>query len=70
MKIYTLQEIEGIGYTHGQVFGKYTEQILIDDSLKYVLDNSKQAILAYNYGYNQGFHAGLADTHRTDNFDD
>lgn len=59
-----LQEIEDVGHAHGWVFGKYTKQTQIDESLKSVLDNSKQAMIAYNRGYNQGFQAGLAETHR------
>lgn len=65
MKNFTLDEISELGYSHGWVFGKYTEQAKLDDDLKLFLDNSKQGIIAYMSSYNDGFNAGVADSPRS-----
>lgn len=65
MKNFTLDEIKETGYSHGWTFGKYTEQIMIDAKLKEILDNDKEAILAYQSSYNDGFKAGVADSPRS-----
>lgn len=70
MRKYTLDEIKETAWGHGWAFGKYTQQVVLDDDLKAFLDNSKQAIVAYMSEYNLGFKAGLAESFRTDNFDD
>lgn len=64
MKNFTLDEIREIGYSHGWSFGKYTEQTTLDDELKEILDNSKQGILAYQSGFDDGFKAGVAESPR------
>ena len=43
----TIDEIKDVAFGHGFAFGKYTEQIIIDDKLKEVLDTKHDAIKAY-----------------------
>lgn len=61
---YTLEQLKDAGYEHGWVFGKYTQQIKLDDDLQLVLDSSKQGIMSYMQGYNDGFKAGFAEAFR------
>lgn len=63
-KFYSLDEIQDEGFAHGFVFGKYTEQITLDEDLKAVLDNSKEGIKSYMDGFNSGFKQGMIETHR------
>lgn len=58
------QDLQEVAWSHGYAFGKYTQQTLLDDELKVQLDNSKRLIELYQQSYNQGFTAGIADTHR------
>lgn len=64
-KFLTLQEIQDEGFAHGFVFGKYTEQVSLNEDLKAILDNSKEGIQAYMRGFNMGFKQGMIETHRT-----
>ncbi len=66
----TIDEIKDVAFGHGFAFGKYTEQIIIDDKLKEVLDTNQDAIKAYMSSYNEGFNLGFADTLRYEHFDD
>lgn len=66
----TIDEIKETAFGHGFAFGKYTEQIIIDDKLKEVLDTNQHAIKAYMASYNEGFNLGFADTLRYERFDD
>lgn len=66
----TIDEIKDVAFGHGFAFGKYTEQIIIDDKLKEVLDTNQDAIKAYMASYNEGFNLGFADTLRYEHFDD
>lgn len=66
----TIDEIKDVAFGHGFAFGKYTEQIIIDDKLKEVLDTNQDAIKAYMASYNEGFNLGFADTLRYERFDD
>ena len=66
----TIDEIKETAFGHGFAFGKYTEQIIIDDKLKEVLDTNHDAIKAYMTSYNEGFNLGFADTLRYERFDD
>lgn len=66
----TIDDIKDTAFGHGFAFGKYTEQIVIDDKLKEVLDTNQDAIKAYMASYNEGFNLGLADTLRYERFDD
>lgn len=66
----TIDEIKETAFGHGFAFGKYTEQIIIDDKLKEVLDTNHDAIEAYMASYNEGFNLGFADTLRYERFDD
>lgn len=63
-KIYTLDEIADIAWSHGFVFGKYTRQIILDDDLIAVLDNSIDGINQYMQSFNAGFSHGLIETSR------
>lgn len=63
-KIYTLDEIADIGWAHGFAFGKYTQQIKLDDDLIAVLDNSIEGITQYMQSFNDGFAQGLIQTSR------
>lgn len=63
-KIYTLDEIADIGWSHGFVFGKYTQQTKLDDNLQSVLDNSIDGINQYMQAFNDGFAQGLIQTSR------
>lgn len=66
----TIDDIKDTAFGHGFAFGKYTEQIVIDDKLKEVLDTNQDAIKAYMASYNEGFNLGFADTLRYERFDD
>lgn len=66
----TIDDIKDTAFGHGFAFGKYTEQIIIDDKLKEVLDTNQDAIKAYMVSYNEGFNLGFADTLRYERFDD
>ena len=66
----TIDDIKDTAFGHGFAFGKYTEQIIIDDKLKEVLDTNQDAIKAYMASYNEGFNLGFADTLRYERFDD
>jgi len=66
----TIDDIKDTAFGHGFAFGKYTEQIIIDDKLKEVLDTNHDAIKAYMASYNEGFNLGFADTLRYEHFDD
>lgn len=61
-----IEQISEVAWSHGWVFGKYTQQVMIDDDLLKVLDNSKSAIVAYNDSFREGFLAGLAEARRGD----
>lgn len=63
-KIYTLDEIADIAWSHGFVFGKYTRQVNIDEGLQAVLDNSIEGITQYMQSFNAGFDCGLCETSR------
>lgn len=63
-KFYSLDEIQDEGFAHGFVFGKYTEQVSLNEDLKALLDNSKEGIQAYMDGFNSGFKQGMIETHR------
>lgn len=63
-KIYTLDEITDIAWSHGFVFGKYTQQAKIDEDLQAVLDNSIEGITQYMQSFNAGFNHGLCETSR------
>lgn len=63
-KFYSLDEIQDEGFAHGFVFGKYTEQVSLNEDLKALLDNSKEGIQAYMDGFNLGFKQGMIETHR------
>ena len=66
----TIDDIKDTAFGHGFAFGKYTEQVIIDDKLKEVLDTNQDAIKAYMASYNEGFNLGFADTLRYERFDD
>ena len=66
----TIDDIKDTAFGHGFAFGKYTEQIIIDDKLKEILDTNQDAIKAYMASYNEGFNLGFADTLRYERFDD
>lgn len=63
-KIYTLDEIADIAWAHGFVFGKYTQQTILDDDLQSVLDNSIEGINQYMQAFTAGFNHGLIETSR------
>lgn len=65
----TLDEIKEQAFGHGFAFGKYTEQVILDDEFKKVLDTDQVAMREYMTAYNDGFNTGFADTLRYDNFD-
>ncbi len=66
----TIDEIKDVAFGHGFAFGKYTEQVMIDDKLKAILDTNQDAIKTYMAAYNDGFNLGFADTLRYEHFDD
>lgn len=65
-----LSEIENVGFTHGFAFGKHTVQLPLNEKLTDVLDNNREAIIAYMKGYNEGFNCGCAESPRGIDFDE
>lgn len=65
----TIDEIKDVAFGHGFAFGKYTEQVMIDDKLKAILDTNQDAMRLYMQSYNEGFNLGFADTLRYERFD-
>ena len=66
----TMDELKDTAFGHGFAFGKYTEQAIIDDGLKALLDTNQDAMRLYMQSYNDGFNLGFADTLRYERFDD
>lgn len=66
----TMDELKDTAFGHGFAFGKYTEQVIIDDKLKALLDTNQDAMRLYIQSYNDGFNLGFADTLRYERFDD
>lgn len=66
----TMDELKDTAFGHGFAFGKYTEQVIIDDKLKALLDTNQDAMRLYMQSYNDGFNLGFADTLRYERFDD
>lgn len=64
METISLKEIETLGWTHGFAFGKHTTQMIIEDAVKNVLDNSQDGIELYMQAFNEGFSRGLLETSR------
>lgn len=65
----TIDELKDTAFGHGFAFGKYTEQVIIDDRLKALLDTNQGAMREYMASYNDGFNLGFADTLRYERFD-
>lgn len=54
-------DLEDTAYSHGYSFGKYASQSVLDADLLALLSDDADALKFYQYHYNIGFNAGLAD---------
>lgn len=65
-----IENIKEEAFGHGFAFGKYTQQCILSDELKAVLDTDATAMREYMASFNEGFNLGFADTVRYSDFSD
>ena len=65
-----IDKVKEDAFGHGFAFGKYTQQSILSDELKAVLDTDATAMREYMASFNEGFNLGFADTLRYEHFDD
>lgn len=59
------QKVAERAYEIGYVFGKYTQQVLLEEDLLKEIDNSNKLLNIYLENFNNGVKSGMSDTHRS-----
>ena len=63
-----IDKVKEDAFGHGFAFGKYTQQCILSDELKAVLDTDATAMREYMASFNEGFNLGFSDTVRYSDF--